>query len=77
MVISEEIISARERVVNVMFALCCKIWGEEKKSEEWIQSIIIPRYSPFVSCGATSYNHNAGKTENRRDYRGCRLQTWA
>ena len=44
MVTAEEIIATGEDGVDVMFALCCKIWTEERIPEEWKQSIIVPIY---------------------------------
>lgn len=42
MVTAEEIMAAGEDGVDIMFALCNKIWAEERIPEEWKQSIIVP-----------------------------------
>jgi Reverse transcriptase (RNA-dependent DNA polymerase) len=44
MVTAKEIIATGENGVDVMFALCSKIWTEERIPEEWKQSIIVPIY---------------------------------
>ncbi len=39
---AEEIAAAGEEGVDIMFALCSKIWREERVPEEWKHSIIVP-----------------------------------
>jgi len=42
MVSAEEIIAAGEDGVDIMFALCNKIWTEERIPDEWKHSVIVP-----------------------------------
>ena len=39
---AEEIAAAGEEGVDIMFALCSKIWKEERVPDEWKHSIIVP-----------------------------------
>jgi Reverse transcriptase (RNA-dependent DNA polymerase) len=44
LVTAEEILAAGVVGVDIMFALCSKIWAEEKIPDEWKHSVIVPIY---------------------------------
>jgi len=44
LVVVEEIFPAGKNGVDIMFALCRKIWTEERIPDEWNQSVIVPIY---------------------------------